>query len=85
MTNPLLTTKFFIPRTQSELVPRQHLIERLNKGLQRKLTLISALAALHSVLRKIRDFNLQLISVKQVKLDAENETLTNSEGGADAE
>ena len=30
-------------------------------------------AALHSILRKIRDLNLQLISVKQVKLDAENE------------
>jgi len=26
-------------------------------------------AALHSILRKIRDLNLQLISVKQVKLD----------------
>jgi len=30
--------------------------------------------ALHSILRKIRDLNLQLISVKQVKLDAEEET-----------
>jgi len=30
-------------------------------------------AALHSILRKIRDLNLQLISVIQVKLDAENE------------
>ena len=30
-------------------------------------------AALHSILRRIRDLNLQLISVKQVKLDAENE------------
>jgi hypothetical protein len=30
-------------------------------------------AALHSILRKIRDMNLQLISVKQVKVDAENE------------
>ena len=29
--------------------------------------------ALHSILRKIRDLNLQLISVKQVKLDAEDE------------
>jgi hypothetical protein len=29
-------------------------------------------AALHSILRKIRDLNLQLISVKQVKLDPEN-------------
>jgi hypothetical protein len=42
-------------------------------------------AALHSILRKIRDLNLQLISVKQVKLAADDETLTNSEGGADAD
>ena len=42
-------------------------------------------AALHSILRKIRDLNLQLISVKQVKLVADDETLANSEGGADAD
>ena len=42
-------------------------------------------AALHSILRKIRDLNLQLISVKQVNLDAQDETLSNSEGGADAD
>jgi hypothetical protein len=40
---------------------------------------------LHSNLRKIRDLNLQLISVKQVNLDAEDETLENSVGGADAD
>ena len=38
-------------------------------------------AALHSILRKIRDLNLQLISVEQVTLDPENEILTNSNGG----
>ena len=42
-------------------------------------------AVLHSILRKIRDLNLQLISVKQVNLDAQDETLANSEGGADAD
>ena len=42
-------------------------------------------AALHSILRKIRDLNLQLISVKQVNLDAQDETLANSEGGADSD
>ncbi len=41
--------------------------------------------ALHSIFRKIRDLNLQLISVKQVKLDAEDGSLANSEGGADAD
>lgn len=39
-------------------------------------------SALHSILRKIRDLNLQLISVKQVALD---EPLANPEGGVDAE
>ena len=38
----LLTTKFHIPTTRPELVPRPRLIERMNQGLQRKLTLISA-------------------------------------------
>jgi hypothetical protein len=38
-------------------------------------------AALHSILLKIRDLNLQLILVKQVKLDPEDETKTNSYGG----
>jgi hypothetical protein len=42
-------------------------------------------AALHSILRKIRDLNLQLISVKQVNLNAQDETLANSDGGADAD
>ncbi len=42
-------------------------------------------AALHSILRKIRDLNLQLISVNQVNVDAENETPPNSEGGVDAD
>jgi hypothetical protein len=41
--------------------------------------------ALHSILRKIRDMNLQLISVNQVKVDPQDETLTNSEGGADSD
>jgi LuxR family maltose regulon positive regulatory protein len=42
MATPLLTTKFYIPPTRPELVPRPRLIERLNAGLHRKLTLISA-------------------------------------------
>jgi len=42
MTTPLLTTKLFIPSTRPELVHRTRLIERLNKGLHRKMTLISA-------------------------------------------
>ena len=42
MTTPLLTTKLYIPPVRSELVPRPRLIERLNAGLDRKLTLVSA-------------------------------------------
>lgn len=38
----LLTTKLYIPPTRLELVPRPRLMERLNEGLHRKLTLISA-------------------------------------------
>jgi LuxR family maltose regulon positive regulatory protein len=38
----LLTTKLFIPITRPELVSRPRLIEKLNKGLHRKLTIISA-------------------------------------------
>jgi LuxR family maltose regulon positive regulatory protein len=41
---PLLTTKLHVPSARPGLVPRTHLIERLNAGLHRKLTLISASA-----------------------------------------
>src|SRR5512136_2959714 len=39
---PLLQTKLYIPPPRPELVSRPRLIERLNEGLRRKLTLISA-------------------------------------------
>jgi LuxR family maltose regulon positive regulatory protein len=42
METPLLQTKLYIPPTRPELVPRPRLIERLNVGLNRKLTLVSA-------------------------------------------
>jgi len=38
----LLSTKLFIPSTRPEFVPRPRLIEQVNAGLHRKLTLISA-------------------------------------------
>jgi len=38
----LLTTKHYIPHTRSELVLRPRLVEQLDRGLYRKLTLISA-------------------------------------------
>jgi LuxR family maltose regulon positive regulatory protein len=42
MSMPLLKTKLYIPPIRHELVPRPRLIDRLNAGLDRKLTLISA-------------------------------------------
>ena len=42
MSTPLLTTKLYIPPVRPELVSRPRLIERLNAGLHRKLTLVSA-------------------------------------------
>lgn len=42
MAPELLSTKLFIPPARKNLVPRSRLIERLNEGLERKLTLLSA-------------------------------------------
>jgi len=39
---PLLSTKFHIPPQREDFVPRPHLIERLNAGLNGKLILVSA-------------------------------------------
>lgn len=39
---PILTTKFYIPPPRPDLVSRPHLTEKLNEGVRRKLTLISA-------------------------------------------
>jgi LuxR family maltose regulon positive regulatory protein len=42
MSTPILTTKLYIPPTRSQLVIRPRLVDQLNQGLHRKLTLISA-------------------------------------------
>ncbi len=42
MSIPVLATKLFIPPPRSKVVLRPRLIELLNEGLQRKLTLVSA-------------------------------------------
>src|SRR5687768_13879186 len=42
MYTPILATKLYIPPLRPRVVPRPHLIERLNDGLHRKLTLIAA-------------------------------------------
>ena len=63
----LLTTKFYIPPARPELVPRPRLIEHLNEGLHRKLTLISAPAGFGKS---------TLVSewVNDIRLDAEEES-----------
>src|SRR5947209_16576241 len=42
MPTPILATKLYIPRLRPNVVLRPRLTERLNEGLHRKLTLISA-------------------------------------------
>ena len=42
MPTPILATKLYIPRLRPNVVRRSRLLERLNEGLYRKLTLISA-------------------------------------------
>ena len=42
MATPILATKLYIPPPPPKVVLRPRLIERLNEGLHRKLTLISA-------------------------------------------
>ncbi|MBK8900230.1 MAG: helix-turn-helix transcriptional regulator [Anaerolineaceae bacterium] len=42
MPGDLLQTKLYVPQLRPSLVPRPHLIAKLNQGLHRKLTLISA-------------------------------------------
>ncbi len=42
MPSPLLETKFYVPRSRRGLVSRSRLIERLDRGTQSKLVLVSA-------------------------------------------
>src|ERR671915_527355 len=42
MSTPILATKLYVPAPQPRVVPRPRLIERLNEGVHRRLTLISA-------------------------------------------
>ncbi len=42
MPTPILATKLYIPPLRPHVVSRPRLLERLNEGLQRKLTLIAA-------------------------------------------
>jgi LuxR family maltose regulon positive regulatory protein len=73
LSNPILTTKLYIPPTQPQIVPRWQLVEKLNEGLHRKLTLISAPAS----------FGKTMMVTEWLGNLREDETLAKSEGGAD--
>jgi LuxR family maltose regulon positive regulatory protein len=81
MASPILVTKLFVPPTRAELVPRPGLIERLNDGLDRKLTLLSAPAGFgkttlvsHWVenLRNNSELDSQSIKVAWLSLDQDD-------------
>src|SRR5215469_15250291 len=40
--NPMLATKLHVPRPRTSLVPRAHLVEHLQQGVEHALTLVSA-------------------------------------------
>ena len=42
MASPLLESKLFMPGPRRGLVPRPRLVEHLNRGVEAKLTLVSA-------------------------------------------
>src|SRR5918993_5377260 len=42
MSTPILATKLYVPPLQPRIVPRPRLVERLNEGQHRRLTLVSA-------------------------------------------
>ncbi len=52
MTSQLLTTKLYVPHAHPNLVPHPRLIVRLNEGMRRKVTLISAPAGFACTLRQ---------------------------------
>ena len=44
MATPILATKLFVPPLRPKITPRPRLLQQLNDGLYRKLTLVSAQA-----------------------------------------
>ncbi len=70
--NAVLETKLYIPQPRPKLVPRPNLIARLNDGIQRKLTLISAPAGFGKTTLLIDWINQTGIPVSWISLDAED-------------
>jgi len=74
MSTPILATKLYIPPPRPKVVLRPRLIERMNEGLHRKLTLISAPAGFGKttlVSSWIHDFRL---TIDDLRLDAAKAT-----------
>jgi len=72
----LLTTKLFIPRPQRNLVSRPHLVDRLNAGLDKKLTLIAAPAGFGKTTLLSEWIPQSLRSVSWFSLDETDNDLT---------
>jgi len=84
MTTSILTTKLFIPSTRPELVPRPRLIEKLNEGLHRILTLISAPAGFGKTMLVIKWLdNLRQEAKKEKQIEGRIGWLSLDEGDND--
>ena len=76
MSNPLLLSKIYIPTLRQSIVSRPRLIERLNEGLYRKLTLISAPAGFGKTTLVSEWIAVAGTSVAWISLDEEDHDLT---------
>src|SRR5207237_6575755 len=69
MASPLLETKLYVPRRRRGLVARPRLSERLNRGVESKLTLVSAPAGFGKTTLLTEWLDLSKYSVAWVSLD----------------
>ena len=69
---PLLATKLHMPRPRTHLVPRAHLIERLQQGVERALTLVSAPAGFGKTTLLAQWFAQSSTPVAWLSLEAED-------------
>jgi LuxR family maltose regulon positive regulatory protein len=70
--HPLLATKLHVPRPRTNLVPRHHLIERLQRGVERALTLVSAPAGFGKTTVLAQWFKLSGMPVAWLSLEAQD-------------
>ena len=76
MSIPILATKLYIPKPRPKIVTRPHLIEQLNEGLYRKLTLISAPAGFGKTTLLSQWIPTSLRCVTWLSLDSEDNEIT---------